>query len=101
MSVRQQQKFVDYIVVGNHNFVAQLGKHPHSLAVSQGASCVERGPVIGDERFEEREGFCVLQRYIAAAYRNRSVKTPCQAAARSGSAGFQCQGSKSAIWRFG
>jgi hypothetical protein len=68
MGVRQQQKFVDYIVVGNHNFVAQLGDHPHSLAVSQGASCVERGPVIGDERFEEREGFCVLQRYMAAAY---------------------------------
>ena len=33
--------------------------------------------------------------------RNRSVKTPGHAAARSGSAGFQCQGSKSAIWRAG
>ena len=31
----------------------------------------------------------------------RSVKTPGQAAARSRSAGFQCQGSKSAIWRAG
>jgi hypothetical protein len=32
---------------------------------------------------------------------NRSVKTPGHAAARSGSAGFQCQGCKSAIWRAG
>jgi tetratricopeptide repeat protein len=31
----------------------------------------------------------------------RSVSTPGQAAARSNSAGFQCQGSKSAIWRAG
>ena len=35
------------------------------------------------------------------AQSNRSVKTPGHAAARSGSAGFQCQGSKSAIWRAG
>ena len=31
----------------------------------------------------------------------RSVKTPGQAAARSSSSGFQCQGNKSAIWRAG
>ena len=31
----------------------------------------------------------------------RSVKTPGQAAARSTAAGFQCQGSRSAIWRAG
>jgi Transposase domain (DUF772) len=31
----------------------------------------------------------------------RSVNTPGQAATRSSSAGFQCQGSRSAIWRAG
>ena len=36
-----------------------------------------------------------------ASVRNRSVKTPGHAAARSGSAGFQCQGSKSAVWQAG
>ena len=38
---------------------------------------------------------------LAMVFSKRSVKTPGQAAARSGSAGFQCQGSKSAIWRAG
>jgi site-specific recombinase XerD len=33
--------------------------------------------------------------------RKRSVNTPGQAAARSSAAGFQCQGSRSAIWRAG
>jgi hypothetical protein len=35
------------------------------------------------------------------AQRKRSVKTPGQAAARCGSAGFQCQGNRSEIWRAG
>jgi hypothetical protein len=46
----------------------------------------------------DRRGAVVGERVIVG---KRSVKTPGQAAARSGSAGFQCQGSKPAIWRAG
>ena len=42
-----------------------------------------------------------LDTLARALNRNRSVKTPVQAAARSSSAGCQCQGRRSAICRAG
>jgi hypothetical protein len=46
-----------------------------------------------------RNGYDI--RSLVEQFGKRSVNTPGQAAARSGSTGFQCQGSRSAIWRAG